>query len=423
MMVKAELLSLIANGENSGIEFELDDLRPEKLAKEIVALANLQGGHVLLGVDDDGTIVGIKRPDLEHWVMDTVFGRYIHPLITPFYEEVKINEEVKAHKECRVAVITIERGIAKPYVVRYRGREDAYIRIGSTSRRATREQQVRLSAIEGWLHPEQLPVSGSKLKDLNRDCLQEYLSSILGEQILPESENDWHMRLCGLGFMKEGEDGNSLCTIAGLVLFGRSPRRLLPCAGIRWVAFKGDEKDYNYLDDQLIDGPLVALRRHLDGGRMEVVANGMMENVIAAMSPFISRHATVNDSVLMRLRSWQYPVEAVREAIVNAVAHRDWTRNEWVEVACYANRLEVQSPGALHNTMTVEKMLAGQRSPRNTLIASVLRDYGYVEALGMGVRRKIIPLLRQLNGTTPEFIATEDNLRVVMHLGEDTAAT
>ena len=91
-MTKSELLELIANGENSGVEFKRDDLRPEQLAKEVVALANFQGGRILLGVDDDGTITGIQRADLERWVMDTVFGRYVHPMIIPFYEEVQADE-------------------------------------------------------------------------------------------------------------------------------------------------------------------------------------------------------------------------------------------------------------------------------------------------------------------------------------------
>ena len=100
-MIKSELLELISNRENSGVEFKRDDLRPEQIAKEIVALANFQGGRLLLGVEDDETITGIRRDDLERWVMDTVFGRYIHPMIQPFYEEIRIDERR------RVAVITV----------------------------------------------------------------------------------------------------------------------------------------------------------------------------------------------------------------------------------------------------------------------------------------------------------------------------
>ena len=154
-MLKNELLQLIANGENSGIEFKRDDLRPEQLAREIVALANLRGGSVLLGVEDDGSISGIQRPDLELWVMDTVFGRFVHPLILPFYEEVAFDDGK------RVAVITLTEGTAKPYVVRHNDREEIYVRVGSTSRRATREQQARLFESGGLLHSEVLPVSGS----------------------------------------------------------------------------------------------------------------------------------------------------------------------------------------------------------------------------------------------------------------------
>ena len=98
------------------------------------------------------------------------------------------------------------------------------------------------------------------------------------------------------------------------------------------------------------------------------------------------------------------------------------TRYEEIEVARYVDRLEVLSPGALQNTMTVEKMVAGQRSARNPLIVEVLRDYGYVDARGMGVRNKIIPLLFEHNGTEPDFIATEEHLRVVMHRGPAQSA-
>ena len=87
-MTPDELRQLILQGENSGVEFKRDDLRPEQLAREVVALANFQGGRVLIGVEDDGRISGIQRKDLERWVMDAVFGRLVHPQLLPYYEEV-----------------------------------------------------------------------------------------------------------------------------------------------------------------------------------------------------------------------------------------------------------------------------------------------------------------------------------------------
>ena len=416
-MTRSELLETIANGENSGVEFKRDDLRPEQLAKEIVAIANFRGGRILLGVDDDGTIVGIQRDDLERWVMDTVFRRYVHPMILPFYEEVQIDDQ---H---RVAVVSISQGAAKPYVVRSQDREDVYIRVGSTSRLATREQQARLYSLGGMLHAELLPVSGSDLGHLSLDRLKDYLSTVVGEETLPADQNHqaWGQQLSRLGFMVEREDGPPLCSIAGLVLFGHAPRRLLFQAGVRWMAFQDRSKSYKALDDRLIDGPLVALRNASSWGAAAIAENGSIESLVEAMRPLVSEETAEMGASMRRERRWLYPVEALREAIVNAVAHRDWTRHEEIEVVRYADRLEVLSPGALQNTMTVEKMVAGQRSPRNPLIVEVLRDYGYVDARGMGVRNKIIPLLRAHNGTEAEFVATEDHLRVIMRRGPATS--
>ena len=407
-MTRSQLLDLIANGENSTVEFKRDDIHQESLAKEIVAFANLGGGRVLLGVEDDGSISGIQRLDLERWVMATVFGQYVHPMILPLYEEVQLENRK------RVAIITVGQGTTKPYVVRRRGREDIYIRVGSTSQLASREQQARLFSLGGILDAEALPVSGTSLIDLDKNRLADYLLSVVQDDGLPKSEEAWSNRLCGLGFMVSHESGMPLCTIAGLLLFGFRPRRFLRHAGVRWMAFDGNEMSYRALDDRVLDGPLVGLRSTGKGSR-EVLEFGLVEQLVSAMIPFISTEAATVGESMRRERRWIYPVSAVREALINAFAHRDWTRREEIEICRYSNRLEVLSPGALRNSMTVEKMIAGQRSPRNHLIVEVLRDYKYGDARGMGVRRTIIPLLREQNGTEPEFMATDDFLRVVMH--------
>lgn len=412
-MLKEELLALIANGESSGVEFKRDDVRPEQLAKELVALANFQGGRVLLGVEDDGTISGITRTDLETWVMDTVFGRYVHPLLLPFYEEVALDDGK------RVAVVSITQGTAKPYVLRHHGREEIYIRVGSTSRLATREQQARLFALGGLLHAETLPVSGTRFSDLSLERLRDYLLNRIGDSDVPADDAAWERRLDGLGFMVPQPDAGSVCTIAGLALFGHRPRRSLPQAGVRWMAFAGTSKEYQALDDALLEGPLVAL---LEAGTHEVLEAGLVERVLERMRPFISAEAPSVQESLRRERTWFYPLEALREALLNALVHRDWTRLPEVEVVSYADRLEITSPGALQNSMTVEKMLAGQRSPRNPLLVEVMRDYGYVDARGMGVRRKIVPLVRAATGKDAVFEVTEDYVRVVLPRRQGDAA-
>ena len=405
-MLKTELLELIANGENSGVEFKRDDIRPEQLAKEVVAMANFQGGRVLLGVEDDGTVSSIQRPDLEEWVMN-IFQNKIHPMILPFYEEVKLDDGKT------VAVVSFPIGISKPYVLRHSGKEEIYIRVGTTSRLATREQQMRLFELGGMLHTEVMPVPRTDMSCLDDARLMNYIRDILRDPDVPQSTEAWQARLLGLGFLTEAA-GNICCTIAGLILFGKNPRRYLKQAGLRVMAFQGDDKEYQAALDEIIDGPRVG-RWDIDQGDKRLVDGGVIERFMEAMTPFISQESAHVNEELRREMHWFYALEAVREALINALAHRDWTRFVEIEVSAYSNRLEIISPGTLPNSMTVEKMKAGQRSPRNTIVMEVLRDYGYVDYRGMGVRTKIVPLTKALTGKEPEFELTEDYLKTVLY--------
>lgn len=407
MLKRTELLELIAGGESSTVEFMRDEVSPEALSKAIVALSNSRGGHVFLGVEDDRTVSGIRRNDLEGWVTDTVF-EHVHPAIDPLYQEVRADDGR------RVAVVSLAEGAAKPYVVRNQGHEDIYYRVGSTSRLATIEQQARLCQAGGLLRVELLPVSGSTLQDLSLERLAVHLTSVLRDSSLPRNDEEWQKRLCALDIMVDQDSGQPVCTIGGLVLFGHQPRRFLRHAGIRWMAFDGVEMSYRALDDRRIDGPLIALKRERSDGSLETLAPGIVESLESAMRPFISEESATVDESWSRSRSWHYPPDAVREAILNVLVHRDWTRFEEIEVVRYADRLEVLSPGALKSPMTVEKMIGGRHSRRNPMVASVLQYYGYVDARGIGVRNKIIPLVTEQSGIAPELRETEDDFRVTM---------
>ncbi|GFO73292.1 ATP-dependent DNA helicase RecG [Bathymodiolus japonicus methanotrophic gill symbiont] len=402
-MLKTELLEIIANGENSGVEFKRDDIRPEQLAKEIVALVNFQGGQIILGVEDDGTISGLRRPNAEEWVMNVVRDK-IHPQILPFYEKIKIDDGVF------VAIITFPLGISKPYVLRDRQEEKVFIRIGSTSQLATREQQMRLFELGGMLHTEVLPVARTNSDCLDRSRLENYLSDILQDPDIPKADDDWEIRLAGLGFLNEP---NGLCSVAGLLLFGKNPRQYLKQAGLRVFAFDGEDKEYKANLDLIIDAPLVG-RWDVTESVKQLIDNGLIENFIEQVKPFITQEVDEIDEDFRRELEWFYPSGAVREALINALAHRDWTRFVDIEVGIYSDRLEVISPGALQNSMTVDKMVLGQRSPRNPIIMEVLRDYGYVDARGMGVRTKMIPLMRKFNHCDPVFELTDDYLKTIL---------
>jgi len=405
-MDRNDLLNIIQNGENSGVEFKRDNIRPEQLAREVVAMANLQGGRILLGVEDDGTISGIQRSNLSEWVVDTVFGRYVHPMILPYYEEVQMGESK------RVAVISFPQGLSKPYVVRSKDREEVYIRIGSITRLATREQQMRLFETGGILHTEVMPVPGTSFGSLDIVRLENYLRNVINDPEVPSNEGDWLKRLEALGLMVKSSDRGFLCTIAGLVLFGISPRRHLKQSGLRVMVFKGREKEYQALMDRVLDGPMVGRWQFGKEGK-QLIDDGLIEKCVNCLEPFITTESPTIDRYFRREKYWRYPLDAVRETFVNALSHRDWTRFVDIEITLYSDRMEVISPGPLQNSMTIEKMIAGQRSTRNQIIVEILKDYGYVDARGMGIRTKVIPLMKA-KGKEPVFKATEDYLMTVL---------
>ena len=258
-----------------------------------------------------------------------------------------------------------------------------------------------------------MPVPRTDMICLDEARLTNYTRDILGDPDVPETPEEWQTRLLGLGFLTEVAD-SVYCTIAGLVLFGKRPRPYLKQAGLRVMAFYEPDKKYQAALDKILDGPMVG-RWDTENGQRQLVDGGIIERFMDAMGPFISREAGQIDEGLRRETLWFYPLEAVREVLINALAHRDWTRFVEIEVGSYSDRLEVISPGALPNLMTVEKMKAGQRSPRNAIIMEVLRDYGYVDHRGMGVRTKIVPLTRALTGRDPEFVVSDDYLKTVLH--------
>ena len=394
--------AIIAAGENAKTEFGRDDrnLRPERLAREIVAFANMNGGVIVLGVEDDGRISGITRRKVQAWLMDTVIGRYVDPQIVPDYDEFVLDGK-------QIAVVTVAAGSAKPYAVRHQERTDYYIRLGDTVQRAGREQMARLFQSGGLVSVEKMPVHGSSLADLDMRRLEDYFLDILDEEAVP----DWQRTLLNRDLLVADEWRPEMrtCSHAGIVLFAREPRRRMPQAGLRLLVFPGTDMDYDANLDEVLDIPFVGLKERR-GGR-QFVEQSVPSRVLSYLQPHISRERLEG---MQRRRHWDYPTEVIRELLVNAFAHRDWTRPGDVQLTVFADRLEVLSPGALPNGVTVEKAKEGLRVPRNPNIVNILRDYHFMEHRGMGIRRKVIPLTRAHNGTDPEFEATEDYFKVTI---------
>ena len=183
-MLKADLQGIVKAGEGSKVECKRDGLRPEQLAREIVFFANMNGGRILVGVEDGGTISGVQRRNLQAWVMDTVIGRCVVPPLIPDYEEIAMDGGA-------VAVIDVPAGVAKPYAVKRGERLDYYLRLGNTCLLAPREQMARLFESGGLVSVEKMPVHGSNSGELDGRRLREYFERIPGD----DDTDDWQRKL------------------------------------------------------------------------------------------------------------------------------------------------------------------------------------------------------------------------------------
>ena len=418
-MSRQELADPIHNGENSGVEFKRADIRPERLACEIAALLNHEGGYVLLGVEDDGAVTGLACPpkQTEERVME-VARTHVRPAATPYWETIDWDG-------LRVGIVSLPADAPdKPYKAKRGSAWVTQVCVGTTTRDATDEEEARLYMQAGRIPYDRRPVSGASFEDLDRRRLVNYFRDLRRQDCPPDDDRDAWTRLLVNSELMVEDRGRAMPGAAGLLLFGARPNRWLPQTGISAAAYAGAEKDYDAKARTTLRGPLVPLypapasdfdrpypwmpRTFSDYGR--TVESGVLEGAL----DFVRRNSEVKawiGDTGQRQERWDYPLETVREALVNAVAHRNYTITVTdIELSLYADRLEIVSPGRLPNTVTVEKMRTGCRAARNELTRDVLRDYRYVEASGLGVPRKIVAGMRA--HTDPDLIEEEHRFTV-----------
>ena len=354
---------------------------------------------MILGVEDDGSISGLTRNRLEEWVMNACRDK-IRPGIIPFFEIIK---EVEPGKD--VAIVRVPRD-SYVHSQWHNNGHTYYIRVGTQSREPTQEELGRLFQRRGMVRAEMQPVSGTTINDLDRRRLKDYFGRIR-QQDVPVDGDDagWRNLLINTDIMTE--EG---VTLAGVLLFGITPNRYLPQAGIDAVAYQGTEKEYEAKERKQLRGAMTPLMDQ-DGNLLEA---GLVEQAVAFVRRNTPVHSYLEDGA-RRVDTPTYPEEVIRETIVNALIHRDYLLSGTdIELAIYEDRLDVISPGKLPNGITPERMRLGTRAARNSLLKDFMRDYRYLEHMGMGVPRKIIKGMKKHNGSDPQLI--EENERFTVRL-------
>lgn len=382
-MTVEEVKNIIQNGENSYIEFKEEEIKAKDLAEEIVAFSNSEGGMILIGVDDEGNIKGIKNDRMEETIMNICRNNCI-PNIIPSYESIEVEGKI-------IAVITIPKGLNKPY---YTSDHKYYIRVGTTKRIASKEELLRLFEASGSLHFDISPVEGTSINDLNIDIIRDYFIKYNTFDLFEESKESRERILVNADILKE-VDGKKLCTVGGLLIFGKNPEKYLPQNGVSFAHFKGIEITDELIDKKIITGRIQDIAEQL----MVIIKNNML-------APSV-----ING--LKREEKEEYPMVVMREAIVNSLVHRNYSiSGSKIRVFMYDDRIEFRSPGRLPNTVTIEKMKVGVSYARNPFLVKYMENMRYIDQLGRGIPM-ILKQMKELGAKEPllmeqgeEFILT-----------------
>lgn len=385
---EAEIRVRLSLGEDSRWEFmqiEFAGSRPrnprrDDLADEIAAFANADGGMLLCGVTDAGEVQGMSREQIVE--LDSVLVEVSSDAIKP---AVRIRTHHGQLDGKRLLLVEVPAGESL-----HQSPGGSYVRVGGTKRKMNSDEQLRLAQRRGQARfrsfdEQPLPNTGFGTLD---ESLWKPLLTAEGA-VHPESA------LGKLALLAPDQAGIPRATVAGVLLCTRNPERHLPNACITATRYRGRDRASGQIDGQEITGPL---NRQIAAAVAFAVRN---MRIAARKEP-------------ARVDLPQYSGKAVFEAIVNAVAHRDYSmRAGRIRLSMFADRLEIQSPGSLPNNLTVESM-ATRQATRNQALTSVLGRMPVGDVQGSEDRKYFmerrgdgVPIIRretrELSGKLPEY--------------------
>ena len=313
--------------------------RRTELADELAAFANTDGGMILCGVTDSGDVQGMSRQQMNE--LERLLTEICSDTIKPPIHPTILRREIEESKP--FLLVEIPQGYAL-----HDSPGGGYHRIGSSKRKMTSDDRMRLAQRRGqtrFLWFDKQPVPGTGVGSLEESLWKPLLSA--------EGAAAPELALEKMGLLTSDENGTMRATVAGVLLCVHSPEEWLPNACISATCYRGKDRASGQIDAQIITGPL--------------------NQQIAEAVAFVVRNMRVGAyKSPARTDLPQYSEKALFEAIVNAVAHRDYEiRGSRIRISMFADRLEINSPGDLPNNLTIESMAARQ-STRNEALTSIL---------------------------------------------------
>jgi ATP-dependent DNA helicase RecG len=382
-----EILTLLSGGMGPSLHWFPEDVPLSSLAMTLVGMANSEGGTVILGISPRaGELVGVKDPAaaFEHVFQAAIL---VDPtLVLPIPRHITA-QKTGMLKPVNLILVNVPAGLPNVYCLdgRYLGRE------GTQTNPLSARQLYKLLHQRGTVQFESRVIPEAGLTDLYEDKVLEYAHQA-GNVPLDDLEKAYEF-LVRRGCLKRA--GNELqLTYAALLLFGRYPQQWLPNATILAGRFPGVALSGMYIKRDITGNLSDQLRQAEEFIRTNLIT-------------------TVRLVGLRHQESLEYPFEAVRELLVNAVAHRDYNlQGDNIHLNIFADRLEVSSPGTLPGPVTLKNLLEA-RFARNAVISQVLSDLGFVERLGYGLDR-VVDVTRNAGLLPPQFEEIASTFRVTL---------
>lgn len=358
--------------------------QPDLLCEALVSLANAQGGNIVVGLDEtEQNPTGLLSSSIEEDL------RIAQAQCTPFIPVEWTEEET-----CSGPLVFLAVKASRYLHSLIDGR--IFQRSGSVNRVILGPELQSLLRERPAVAVEEQQVFGAVADDLDPDLIQEY-------QRLRQQTRPMESTLTTPEFLQQiGATDQEFCpTISGLLLFGRNPQAFLPSAQVVFVNFKKPAVG-------TIEG-----QSHRYTRREEITGN--LSQVITESYNILRQEMTTQSVVqgLARVDRTEYPLSVVREGLVNAVAHRDYSlTGRSIEVRLHEDSLEIISPGGLPAHITLDNILDEHYS-RNPRIVRALYHWGFIEELGLGIDLMFSELM-QYGHPPPEFKATENLFSVKM---------
>lgn len=358
-MDSIELLQLIDKGETSDVQFKQEVTDPSKVAAELVAFSNTQGGKLIIGVADNLDIIGLSDAQIE------TIGQLVANVSTNnIAPPINVISEIVVVDEAKIMVIYVKDGSGKPYKD---NKGVIWMKNGSDKRKVLDNNEIlRLFQKGGSYYADESVIVNTTINDVNQESFERYYG-LLSESTLEADGIPYLTALENTLVIREDK-----VTLGGLLFFGKNPQQYRPAFCVKAISFIGNDLEgTSYRDSEDI--------------------NGTLPSIFERSISFITRN-------LNRVQARQgfntegnleIPKLVLEEIIQNALVHRDYFINDAIKIFIYDNRVEIISPGVLPNSLTIDQIKFGRSVVRNNNVITFANKLMPYRGIGSGIRRSI----------------------------------